>query len=94
MQVGLNCESFVDNMKALMIWDEAKLRTLPTDTDVNQIIGVKKELTNDGLLYCKHVRPIFEEALSNVTSFADSWTSHYDNIDTFLDQFTVIERKV
>jgi len=30
------------------------------------IIGVKNELTNDGIIYAKYVQPIFVETLSNV----------------------------
>jgi len=51
-------------------------------------------LTNDSLIYAKHVKPIFEETLSNTTSFVNSWNDYYDNIEKFKNNTLIIQTKL
>jgi len=60
----------------------------------DEIIGIKNELTNDGIIYIKYVVPVFKETLSVQTSFFDSWNSHYNTFDKFNYQINVIEKKI
>ena len=37
------------------------------------IIALRNELANDGLIYAKNIRPIFQESLGEAISFFESW---------------------
>jgi len=65
-----------------LLWNNEDFRAFG-NINVNEIIGIRNELANDGVIYLKHVKPIFQETLSTATSFFDSWFSHYDTMDKF-----------
>ena len=37
------------------------------------VIRIRNELSNDGIIYTKHIKPIFQETLSEAVSFFESW---------------------
>ena len=63
-------------------WDQNKL-IQHDDKNITKVVSIKNDLTNDAITYAKYVGPIFEEALSSVTSLNDYWNNECDQIEKF-----------
>ena len=81
-QIGQNFAQYVTHLTHLLLWDDTKFAAFP-NIKPDEIISIRNELTNDGLIYFKHVKPIFQETLSGAISFFDSWFNHYNDIAKF-----------
>ena len=62
------------------------------DAPLEILVAIRNELSNDGLLYVKHVKPIFQETLSSSISFFSDWQKEYNTSELFMDNLDVIQR--
>jgi len=54
------------------MWDASQFKAFD-GVPPAAIIAIRNELANDGILYTKNVKPIFQESLGEAVSFFDSW---------------------
>ena len=53
-------------------------------------MSIRNELANDGIVYARNIKPIFQESLGEAVSFFDSWNEQYDTMDKFQEYLGVI----
>lgn len=100
MIASLNCEKFVEVMNMLEKWDKSKIEVQLTSFklqkvhNASKIFRIKKDLTDDALVYAQYVRPILEDGLDRIICFAENWTKDFNECDQFLENLDGIETSV
>jgi len=62
--------------------------------NIDEIIEIKNELSNDGLIYINYVRPILSESVTDAIAFFKSWQDNASTSEQFLEELTVIQKKM
>ena len=62
---------YVTDLKKLMLLDSSGMKAW--NCNPMDVIRIRNELSNDGIIYTKHIKPIFQETLSEAVSFFESW---------------------
>ena len=44
--------------------------------NLSEVLKIRNELSNDGLIYVNHIKPIFAESVTDAIAFFESWHDH------------------
>ena len=69
-------------MKKLANWDIKEFNSF-SNIKPDNVLAVRDEVINDGLIYLKHIKPIFIDSMSQVMKFFDTWDESNDTVDKF-----------
>ena len=69
-------------MKKLLTWKSDEFKAF-SNIQPENVIAVRNEVVNDGLIYLKHIKPIFTESMSKVITFFET----YDENNATAEQF-------
>jgi len=69
-------------MKKLLSWKSGEFKAF-SNIQPENVIAVRNEVVNDGLIYLKHIKPIFTESMSKVITFFETYDENNDSLDKF-----------
>jgi len=78
-------------MKKLLTWDSNEFSSY-SGIKADNVMSVRGEVINDGLIYLKHIKPIFIDSMSQVMKFFDTWNEKNDTVEKFKENIAPMER--
>ena len=61
---------------------------------MDDILAIRNELANDGLIYINYIRPIFSESVTEAILFFKSWRENASTIEQFQEELTPMTKKI
>ena len=76
-----------------MSWKESKFKVIE-NTKAETFIIIRNQLANDGIIYAKNVRHIFEDSLNDACEFFETWEEKFDTAEIFHQNMPLIQEKI